>query len=93
MEIAETQASELQASSEVPSVAVQYVASKLPPISAGVTQLRGVDTLCDNCSKTGQHPYHCYSRKLTCHLCGKRGHIVRACRAKFGSERFPDLED
>ena len=35
--------------------------------------------------KTGHHPDSYYSRKLTCHLCGKRGHIERACGAKSGS--------
>ena len=35
---------------------------------------------CYRCSKFGHSPDQCYSKKLVCRTCGKRGHIARACR-------------
>ena len=65
METAERQASEVQASLKVPSVAVQYVASKPPSTyQCWGEPIRDVDTLCgDCCGKIGHLPGHSYSRK------------------------------
>ena len=35
---------------------------------------------CYRCEKSGHSPDQCYYKKLICRVCGKKGHIARACK-------------